>query len=271
MRSINLFIEFLTVLYRQRYVVAQLTKRDFKNKYLSSYIGLPWVFVQPAVFILVLWFVITFGLRATHVSGDLPYVAWLICGIVPWFFLSESITASTASLLEYSFLIKKIKFRPSIIPLIKILAALIIHLFFIGFIVIFAVSHGYYPSIYWLQIVYYLFAAIVLVTGIGWLASSINVFVRDVGQFVNATMTIFFWFTPIIWHLDALGGRVNPIIVYMNPFYFIVNGYRETFFTGVWFFEHPWLNLYFWLFTTGIFVLGASVFRRLVPHFADVL
>ena len=57
------FFWFLRTIYRQKYVIGQLVKRDFQNKYLASYIGLPWAFIQPAMAILVIWFAMTYGLK----------------------------------------------------------------------------------------------------------------------------------------------------------------------------------------------------------------
>ena len=270
MKYIKDFLSILSVLVKQRYLIFQLSKRDFQNKYLASYIGLPWAFIQPGVTILIMWFVFTRGFKVGSADANIPFAPWLICGMVPWFFISETITGTTNSLIEYSYLIKKIYFRASIIPLIKIFTALIIHGFFILLMTGFAISNEYTPNVYWIQIFYYLLATIILLTGIGWLTSSMTVFVRDVGQFVNVTVQILFWATPIFWQYSKLEGNWR-LIVYLNPFFYIINGYRETFFGKVWFWEHLRSTLYFWGLTAFIIILGALIFKRLRPHFADVL
>lgn len=263
-------IEFILAVWQNRYLVAQLTKRDFKNRYLGSFIGLPWAFLKPLAVVAVMWFAFTYGLKTGYVDGEVPFTMWLIIGIVPWFFISDNIIGSTQSLLEYSFLIKNINFRPDIIPLIKILTNSIIHIFFIIVLSIVAVSYGQAPSFHWLQIFYYMFCAIMLTLAISWLSSSVQLFTRDIGHIIEVLIQLFFWGTPIIWSFKMLPEKFY-FLLKLNPFFYLIQGYRETFIYKVWFFEHFLLTLYFWGITFAVMILGAFVFKKLRPHFADVL
>ena len=190
--------------------------------------------------------------------------------MIPWLFIGESITSSSNSLIEYSYLIKKTAFKVAIIPFIKIFTTLIIHLFFIVFLAVFAIAYGFYPNIYWIQIIYLLLATFILLTGIGWLTSSINVFVRDVGQVVNVAISILFWATPIMWPYTMLHGNMKYMALF-NPFFYIIEGYRYAFLNKMWIFQNVEMTIYFWIFTLTIFFVGALVFKKLTPHFADVL
>jgi ABC-type polysaccharide/polyol phosphate export permease len=265
----NLYYFFLS-LYHQKYVIGQLVKRDFQQKYLASYIGLPWAFIQPAVSILVIWFAFNYGLRIKTTSSGLPYVPWFISGMIPWLFISETITSSSNSLIEYSYLIKKTSFKVAVIPFIKIFTALIIHLFFIIIIAVFAMAYGFMPTIYWLQIIYLVFASFILLSGLGWLISSINVFVRDIGPIVNVLISILFWATPIIWPYTILSTNMKYLAL-LNPFFYIIEGYRYTFLAKAWIFHNIQMTIFFWTTTIIIFIAGALVFKKLTPHFADVL
>ena len=57
----------------------------------------------------------------------------------------------------------------------------------------------------------------------------------------------------------------------MNPLYYIVAGYRDSMLTGAGFWMRPTLGIYFWVVTLVIFFVGLSFFRKLRPHFSDVL
>jgi lipopolysaccharide transport system permease protein/teichoic acid transport system permease protein len=269
-RGFSGFLSFIIAIFHNRYVIFQLAKRDFKNKYLGSYLGLPWAFLQPLVTIFVMWFVFTVGFKSGKVDEGVPFALWLICGMIPWFFINDSISNSTGALLEYSFLIKNISFRASIIPLIKIFTSLVIHLFFVFVIIVAALLYGLKPSIYWIQIFYYLFAGMVLLIGISWLVSSFMVFIRDIGQVVGVVMQLGFWATPIFWSYKMLNGKLI-MIQKLNPFAYITEGYRETFIYNTWFFEHYKVTGYYWCITFIVFVAGAIAFKKLKPHFADVL
>lgn len=270
MHRLRSFLYFLRTLIQQRYVIKKLVARDFQKKYLGSYLGLPWAFLQPSAYIITIWFVFSIGLRVGTIDGEIPFLPWLICGMVPWLFMSDSISSSTGSLLEYSFLIKQMDFRVGMIPLIKISNALIIHFFLVLFMIVLVVLNGFYPTIFWLQLPYYMLASVFFLIGLGWLTSSLIVFIRDVKQTVSVLLTLMFWLTPIIWSHTMLSGKAR-YLVNLNPIFYITNGYRETLITGQWFFDQPKLAIYFWFVAMFFFVFGAYVFQRLKPHFADVM
>ena len=247
----------------------QMMIRDFKQRYITSYLGILWAFIQPTVTVFIFWFVFQVGFKSTPVN-NFPFILWLVCGMFPWFFLSESILSATNSIIESSFLVKKIVFRVELLPIVKIISALVVHCFFI--VVLFAMfaAYGYLPSIYNLQIIYYLLAMICLAIGISWLTSSLTVFMRDIGQFVAMMLQFGFWGTPIFWNLNSIPEYLQPILK-LNPAYYIVEGYRQSFIYKQCFWEHLYLTIYFWLATVFIMLIGAWCFRRLRPHFADVL
>ena len=263
------FINFLIDLYRNRALILQLTVRDFKSRYLGSYLGLLWAFIQPVVTILIFWFVFEVGFKSAPV-GDFPFILWLMTGIIPWFFIADTLLNGTGSVVENSYLVKKIVFRVSMLPVVKLLSALVVHVFFV--LVIFLIFSVYrvYPGLHSLQIIYYGFSAIVLLLGLTWLTSSLVVFLKDVGQIVSMVIQFGFWLTPIFWSLQMIPGKYQ-IHLKLNPAYYIIQGYRDSFVHNVWFWEHPVYTAYYWMFTGFVFVLGALVFSRLRPHFADVL
>jgi teichoic acid transport system permease protein len=270
MFSLKSFFSFFITLYQQKYVIGQLVRRDFQNKYLASYIGLAWAFIQPAMSIVVIWFALTYGLKIGKMDSGLPFFPWFICGMIPWLFISETLSSSSGSLIEYSYLIKKTAFKVAVIPFIKIFTALIIHLVFLVVIAVVVMAYGFKPSIYWLQLPYLVFAAFFLLTGLGWLISSITVFVRDMSPIVNVVISVLFWATPIMWPYTMLSGSMKYMAL-LNPFFYIIEGYRYTFLGNSWMFQNMQMTVFFWVTTAFIFIAGALVFKKLTPHFADVL
>lgn len=269
MSLVQNFYYFNKVIFQQRYIIQKLVVRDFKKKYLSTYLGMVWAFINPLAYILTIWFVVSIGLRAGERAG-FPLLPWLISGMIPWFFIRDSLSQCSGSLVEYSFLIKKMYFRVGIIPIIKLFTVLIIHLFLIIVLSIILILFGYYPSIHWIQIFYYLICSMVLLVGLGWFTSALLVFVRDIKQTIDVFTTLFFWLTPIIWPHHGVAGKMRYLID-LNPFFYITNGYREALLEQKWFFEQINLTIYFWFVALFFFAFGAFVFQRLKPHFADVL
>lgn len=267
--SFGELFDFLIDLFRKRKLIKSLVAKDFQNQFLGSFLGIFWAFFQPAVFIFVLWFIFSMGFRTGVVAG-VPFVLYLMSGVVLWTFFSESFVAGAMAILESDYLVKKMVFRVSILPVVKILSQLLVHLIFLGLLMIVYFGHRYAPSIYLIQLLYYLFATIILLMGLSWISAALNVFVRDIGQIIRVINRIGFWFTPIFWHIDILPSRFH-FLIKLNPVYYLVIGYRDSLFFKVWFWENTRLTLYYWVVTLIIFALGAIVFRRLRPHFADVL
>ena len=75
-------------LYRNKALIWNLSKNDFKTKYAGSYLGIFWAFVQPVVTVLIYWFVFQVGFKSAPVK-EVPFILWLVAGIVPWFFFSD--------------------------------------------------------------------------------------------------------------------------------------------------------------------------------------
>lgn len=222
------------------------------------------------MFMLVIWFVFDMGLRAGSTADGTPFFLWLICGMVPWLFISNVITSGTNAVIKNTFMVKKVAFRVSILPLVEIGSALIIHCVLTGLLVLALLAYGYTPTLYWLQLPYYLTCSIALLLGLTWLTSAIRVFIKDIGNFVAVLMQIGFWATPIFWSLDMLPARVQKIFL-ANPAYYIVSGYRDTFLSNVWFWEKQELTFFYLGLTLVCMGIGALVFKRLRPHFGDVL
>lgn len=246
-----------------------MVKNDFKSRYLNNYLGILWAFIQPTISVLIFWFVFQVGFKAAPVQ-DVPFILWLVAGMIPWFFLSEALPSATNAILDNSFLVKKIVFRVSLLPIVKITSAVIIHLFFMVFMMSMYIIYGYEPNLYWLQMFYYLFSAIMLLLGISWITSSVVIFFRDLGQLVSMSIQFGFWLTPIFWSLTMVPQEYRWLFE-LNPAHYITQGYRDALINHVWFWEKPMEALLFWGITLVFFALGAIVFRKLRPHFADVL
>jgi len=264
-----MFTAFFAEMLSRRHTIYELTRRDFKTVYLGSYLGILWAFALPFANILIFWFIFQIGFKSQPVDG-VPYILWLISGIVPWFFFSDCVNNGANSIVQNSFIVKKVAFSIGILPIIKIFSALAIHLFFLLMILGLFIFYGYLPDIYSLQVVYYLFAMVVLLIGISWLTSSVVIFFKDLRPLITIFLQIGFYLTPIFWNLKIFPAKYH-ILMKFNPIFYIVEGYRDSFITKVWFWEHWGMTLYFWALTSLMVVCGALVFRKLRPHFADVL
>lgn len=267
LKSINGFVRDT---FNMRSLILKLAKNDFESRYAGSYFGLVWGFIQPLVTILVYWFVFEKGLRVGSPVENVPFILWFMTGIVPWFYFSDALNSATGCLIEYSYLVKKVVFKVSVLPIVKLLSALIVHVFFVLLIFFVFCVYGYKPCIYNIQFIYYSFCMIILLLGVCWFTSAIYPFFKDLGQIINILLQFGMWLTPILWSADTLPANLQKIFK-LNPLYYIVEGYRDTFINHVWFYHRYNQTIYFWMITIFMFFIGASVFKKLKPHFSDVL
>ncbi len=251
-----------------RRLILKLAKNDIKTRFAGSYLGIIWAFVQPVVTVCIYWLVFGHGLKQGQ-SLELPFLVYLVAGIVPWFYCQEVMSAGTATLLEYSYLVKKVVFNIRVLPVVKALSALFVHLFFVLVALIIAALYGYYPSLYLLQLPYYFFAMLIFVIGLVYATSSIVVFFRDMSQIVNIGLQFGVWSVPIMFDIRSFENIAW--LFKINPMYYIVTGYRDAIIGGRWFFERGFDSLYFWIWAVLVYVIGNRIFMRLRVHFADVL
>ncbi|MCY9664843.1 ABC transporter permease [Paenibacillus alginolyticus] len=264
-----MFGNFFKDLTNKQRLIFDLSKKDFKSKYLGSYLGIVWGFVQPLIQILIFWFVFQVGFKSTPID-NFPFILWLSTAMIPWFFLSESIQSGTNAILDNSYLVKKVVFQISILPIVKIYSALFVHIFFIVFLNFMFLVYGFSPNIYILQVLYYLICIFFLTLGITLITSSLVIFLKDIGQIIAMLLQFGFWLTPIFYSISTVPERYHKFIK-LNPVYYIVEGYRDTFIYHKWFWEHPNLTINFWVITICLLLMGIFIFKKLRPHFADVL
>ena len=246
-----------------------LAKNDFKAKYAGSALGAVWAFISPIITILIYWFVFQVAFQNGPV-GDVPYVVWLVSGIVPWFFISEAWGGATGVLIDYSYLVKKVVFKIEILPSVRVLSASFVHMFFIllTFVVVLAYDFSFKAA--YLQVIYYFAAAYALSLSLGKITAVLIAFAKDVGNIVGVLIQFGFWLTPLFWDINAIPQNLH-FIFKINPIYYVTEGYRDTFVYGTYFWEKPYLTIYFWCIVAFLFFLGNVLFKKLRPHLADLI
>jgi len=263
------FLNFLKLLVHQKDLIVSLAKREVATQYTGSLLGFAWTFLHPMMLTFVFWAIFSIGFRVQP-EKDVPFVVWLIAGMSAWFVFADIVNGSTGVILSNVHLIKKTLFHAHILPVVKVASCLFTHSVFLLVLVGLIVLQKMPFSLYYFQFLYYLFGLCVLGLGLGWTVSALNVFIRDVGQITRVLLQMGFWSTPILWDLGMMPPGIQTLLK-LNPLFYIVQGYRESFIYFRPFWIHPRQTLYFWAFSIGIFVIGALIFKKLKPQFADVL
>ena len=259
-------------IYFNRHMLYQFAKNDFRAKYAGNFLGIVWGFLNPIVTVLTYWFVFAVGFKATMTDGRYPFVAFLITGLVPWIYFQDVLLGATNVFREYSYLVKKVVFNIKILPTVKLMSNLFLHFFFCAVAILLCGLYGFLPSLHLLQIFYYMFCMMAFLTAITWITASIQPFIPDISQFIAVIMQALMWATPVLYSINQF--QDYPTITFLlklNPLYYIITGYRDAIFSSAWIWDHPYESIYFWVVTAFLALLGILVFRKLRPHFSDVL
>lgn len=242
---------------------------DFKAKYAGSALGTAWAFLQPIITMVLYWFVFQMGFKSQPVA-NFPFILWLMAGLVPWFLISEALPGATASMVEYSYLVKKVMFNINILPLAKIVSVMLVQFVLIVFVMICYAIGGYFPDVYYLQLPIYLIYMLILVAGVSYITATLYVFFKDTVQIVAIVLQIVFWLTPIVWDFSVMPEFVQKILKF-NPIYYIVNGYRNIFVYKNGMGQGIGMQIYYWIFALILLWAGLKLFGKCKDHFADVL
>lgn len=269
MQQVTALYRFIIDVLRNQRMIFELAKKDFQTKFVGSYLGIVWAFIQPTIAILIYWFIFQVGFKSMPVD-NFPFILWLATAMIPWNFFAESLQGATNSIVDNGYLVKKVVFRVSILPMVKIYSAFFVHLFFIFFLIFLFIVYGYYPSVYYLQIPYYVLSMMVILLGLSWITSTLVIFLKDVGQFVAMILQFGFWLTPIFYSLNIVPEKYH-FFIKINQIYYITEGYRNTFIYHKWFWQDPYATINFWIITILFLIIGSVLFKKLRPHFADVL
>lgn len=261
--------DFFKALFDKRYIIYQLAKRDFVQKYVDSYFGIAWAILEPLLTTTILSVIFILGFKAGKVSG-VPFFIYMLTGMVGYNYFSASVGEGTQVIRAYSFLVKKVNFQLSILPIVKNLSCSLVHFIMVGILIVALLANGYYPNWYWLQALYYYFAMNVLILGISWASSALSVFVPDLRHIVTILLQFLFYLSPIFWSSENVPTKWL-FWLKLNPMHYIVTGYRNSFLYEVPFWHAMDETIYFWTIAMTFMLCGISIFRRLRPHFADVI
>lgn len=263
-------IGYASDILRSRRLILELTHREFRSRHLGSALGFIWAFTHPAIMMTIYCIVFTYAWHPAPVN-DKPYLIWILAGLVPWFLAADGIGGGATAVTDNRFLVKKVVFRITLLPVVRLLSNLPVHLFLLTTVICIFWVRGVPPTWYTLQAIYYLFALMTFCLGCSLLLSAIVPFLKDLGQLVAVILQIAFWVTPLIWHFDGTPSRLANTLVHLNPLCYIIEGYRDSLVYQIPFWRHWEITIYFWAVTFTMLLVGGLVFSRLRAHFADVL
>lgn len=252
-------------------LLPSLLIRDIKERYAGSILGIFWTVLQPILLILLYWLVFSeiLKIRIPSDTGELPFIAFLLSGLLPWLALQDGIMRGASSILDRRQIIKKVIFPAYIFPLSAVLSSFIHHavgifLFLIG---VFIWKGGIMP--FQLIFIFFLLCLqILLASGLALLFSSLSVYIRDIIQVLGFAFQLVLYSSTILFPLSLVPERLQFIIL-LNP----VTALAEAYHNIILYDKLPDLfSIGYLILITNLSVLaGVYIFRKLKSGFSDVL
>lgn len=246
-----------------------LAVNDFKSRFSGAYLGLFWGVIQPLSTIILFWFVFQVGFRSNPIE-DVPFILWLAAGMIPWNYFYDAWFGGTAAFTSYGYIVKKVVFKIEVLPLVKVLSSFILNLVFNGILIVIYGMYGRWPGLHIFDMLYFSFCLFVLALALSYITATLNVFIKDVGQFMGIILQTLMWMTPMMWSYDMVPLKYAWFYK-LNPLHYVINGYRESLIHGRWFCYHWVQMLWFWTVALVLLFAGRSLMYRMKDHFADVL
>ncbi|NVP00515.1 ABC transporter permease [Photobacterium damselae subsp. damselae] len=219
----------LLPLWAFRYFILSSIRTEFRAKFVRSKLGGIWMILHPLAMVLVYALILSQLMTAKmpEVSTQYAYPIYILSGVIGWTLFSEILGRCLTIFIDNGNLLKKISFPKLALPLIVIGSALVnFILFFITMFVVFGfLGHLPYHALIWLPLLVLLTVA--LATGIGLLFGVLNVFMRDIGQFINVALQFWFWLTPIVYMLTIVPEKYHWLMM-MNPMTGVIMGYHNV-------------------------------------------
>ncbi len=239
--------------------------RDIKVLYAQTILGFSWAILQPLVQIII--FTIVFGKVAKISTDGIPYILFSTVAIIPWTYMSQSISTSSQSLVAGQSMLGKIYFPRLIFPLIPILAKLV-DLGIAMFIVI-GVCFYFHVLPTWNLLLFPLFLILMMSVsaGVGMWLSALAIRFRDVKHAMPFAIRMLMYTAPIVYSASAIPEKYR-IIYSINPIVAVIEGFRSCLLGTPFSWSFIWPGA-----IMGILLLfsGALYFARMERVFVDVI
>lgn len=259
---------------RNRILLKELTKTDFKLRYQGSVLGYLWALLRPLMMFAILY--IVFG-KLLRFGGDIPhYPVYLLTGTVLWSFFTECTNQGIQAIVQRGELLRKISFPKWVVVVSATLTAVINLLINLVVVVIFALINGVTPGWGWLMVIPLILEFYAFALGLSFLFGAINVKYRDITSIWDVVTQALFYAVPVIYPISLIvsTSELAAKVILINPIAQIIQDIRYFLITDTtvttWNFIHSWwICIIPIVLVFVVLVLAAIYFRRKSRKFAE--
>lgn len=240
---------------RYGFLIRQLVSRDFKLKYKRSVLGVLWSFLNPLLYMAVLYVVFSALFRF-----DIEYYpVYLLSGIVMFNFFSESTSLTMNSIISSAALIKKVYVPQYIYPLTRTISSVINLMISMIPLLAAVLISGIRPTASTLLIIIPILCISIFCLGLGMILATLMTFFRDTQYLWGVVSMIWMYLTPIFYPVSILPDQVAWVMK-INPLYYFVDFMRVCMIEGISPGGDNYAACFIW--AVGSLVLGSVVFNK---------
>ncbi|PLS56846.1 ABC transporter permease [Carnobacterium maltaromaticum] len=253
-------------------LILRLSKFERKAIFGSYRLGNLWVFLNPLIQIAVYYLI--FGVatsRGAVSENNIPYILWLLAGIIPWFYISSNIIQGANAIYSQLAIISKTNMPATILPTVVLVNNLnnLIVMGSILFLVAFLTNRLLYMNLYLL--LYYTFSMLIFVFSLNLLTSTITILLRDFQLILNSSTRLLIFVSGVILQFNLSPDSLLYKLLQLNPILFIIQGFRQGMF-GIQKAEITWINhFYFWNFIIVLYSVGAFIHTKYRRNYSNYI
>lgn len=253
---------YVRELWRRRQFAFELARTTLRAQHYNTVLGQLWLVVNPLLLAFVYFLLV--DIVAGGSRGQV-YLANLMVCLFAFRFVSMSVSQGARSVVGGGRLILNTAFPRTLLPLASVLMAF---MRFLPMLLVYAVVHVIVglpigPTLLWVLPIFVLF--VVFASGAAMLVSALQVYFRDLRQFLPYFTRIWLYVSPVLYYVDEVPDRLKPIVA-LNPLYPLLGALSDVVNQG----ENPGLTFMLWGLgcATGAFILGALFFISREREFA---
>lgn len=274
----------LRELWRYRDLLWLLAWRDVAARYRQSVIGYGWAVLKPLLSMVIFTF---FSKVAKLPSDNVPYPLFVYTAMLPWLYFSNTLVASTTSMVTSSNMVTKVYFPRMVLPLSSVVVGLvelgIQSIVLVGLIAYFnnsvvlppgdttgelAVTWVFAPGWRILCLPLFLLLCVLTALAVGLWLTALNVKYRDVGQAAPFLVQAWMWLSPVMYPSSIVSPEMRPYFG-LNPMAGPIEGFRWSILGTA---TPDWSMMGVSAAVVAVLLItGLYYFRRIESTFADII
>lgn len=252
-------------------IAVNMSRYSTKSTAMQNRLGRLWEILDPLVQLGINYLI--FGYLMHRVVPDFPALPWMFIGMGVYGFARNVVIHGSKSMVSQFKLASKMKYPLSITPLSTAFGFLTEFYIMVGAGFALAIHDGYMPSLYWIQILYYFACLVVFSLSLSLLCSTIIIVFPDFKFFMNYIFRLLMYFSGTVFALKQFkqipAFLINAQI--LNPFYYLIEGFRDAAFGTQWFWHNGIYNFSFWAITLVILIVAANAHMKIRDRISDFI